>query len=276
MDIKQLLDRPIAYHRAFVPFAGVAGAILLSQALYWHNRTPNKDGWFWKTREEWKEETGLGRKAQEATRDKLKELGIIEEKLQGIPARLFFRVNIEVLTNMLQGYQQGGAQGYQQVGPKGTNKVVPENQPQNEAKNQEPTNTETTTETTKKEINKEKEKVIIPSLQKLSSFIQNAKNSVAPLTSLEQWEMAKELDVPLWIVKETEKSFWEYVEDPKKLKKYTTSYKTIKKWISMRLSKGEVQHCNEVEKMQLESDHPDLVAKRKLVFRLAEEEGIVE
>lgn len=116
--LKKMFDRPIAYHRALVPFAGVTGAVLLSQAIYWSKRLEeDRDGWFYKTRDEWNEETGLTRKEQETARKKLTSLGILEEKLQGIPAQLWFRVNFDVLQTCL-------LESDQQVGTKVTNKEV--------------------------------------------------------------------------------------------------------------------------------------------------------
>lgn len=97
----QLLDRPIAYHRVFVKLGtGCTGAILLSQALYWSNRT-NHDGWFYKTQADWEEETGLTRYEQESARKKLKSLGVLEEIKRGVPCKVYYRVNTEKLNFLL-------------------------------------------------------------------------------------------------------------------------------------------------------------------------------
>jgi hypothetical protein len=91
--IRLLLDRPIAFHRAFVTMSGsVTAALFLSQAVYWQNRM---DGWFWKTQEQWEEETGLTRREQESARNRLKDLGVIREERRGNPAKLFFTVDFE-------------------------------------------------------------------------------------------------------------------------------------------------------------------------------------
>lgn len=104
--IIDLLDRPIAYHRCFVSLTGsVTAAVLLSQAVYWSKRTgAGNDGWFWKTVDEWEEETGLSRYEQETAR---KILGRItpqfwEEDKRGIPRRLWFRLDLEQLEQCLQ------------------------------------------------------------------------------------------------------------------------------------------------------------------------------
>lgn len=94
-NLMHLLDRPIAYQPSFIALgAGVTGAVLLSQLVYWHNRM---DGWFYKTQAEITAETGLTRYEQEGARKKLIAAGVLEEKLQGVPAKLFFRINAEAL-----------------------------------------------------------------------------------------------------------------------------------------------------------------------------------
>jgi hypothetical protein len=86
------LDKPIAFHRVFVEITGsVSAALMMSQAMYWHLRT-NESGWFYKTAKEWQEETGLTRRKQELARAKLRKAGLIEERLSGTPAKLYFRV----------------------------------------------------------------------------------------------------------------------------------------------------------------------------------------
>lgn len=104
----------------------------------------------------------------------------------------------------------------------------------------------------------------------------NSKNSIVLLTDLERWELAKELDVPLWIVKQTDENFWRYIEDPKNRKKYKTSYRTIHKWIDMKLQKGEFQNCSETEKLQLDMQHPDKVREADEIFNWTRKEKIIE
>lgn len=99
-----LFDRPIAFHRSFITLGvGVAGALMLSQAVYWSKRTSNPDGWFYKSREEWEEETGLTRTEQERARKSLCSAGVMVEKRQGVPARLYYRVDQDQLLRALLG-----------------------------------------------------------------------------------------------------------------------------------------------------------------------------
>ena len=55
------------------------------------------NGWFYKTQAEWEKETYLTRYEQEDARKKLRSLGFWEETLEGIPAKLFYRINMGAL-----------------------------------------------------------------------------------------------------------------------------------------------------------------------------------
>lgn len=105
MSILNLLDRPIAYHRPFAAISGsVCGGVFLSQAFYWSQRTSDPDGWFWKTQEQWFDETFMTRYEQEAARKKLVAIGVLEQKRQGLPAKLFYRIDRKALEIKLQSY----------------------------------------------------------------------------------------------------------------------------------------------------------------------------
>ncbi|MHB8253534.1 MAG: hypothetical protein ACYDEV_07505 [Acidiferrobacter sp.] len=102
--LTDLLDRPIAFHRALVPVVGgVLPALMLSQAIYWTKRTSDPDGWFWKTQAEWEKETGMGRREQETARARLRETLFWKEKLRDIPARMFFFIDMDLLMADLMG-----------------------------------------------------------------------------------------------------------------------------------------------------------------------------
>lgn len=96
MDNKELLrhfDRPIAFHRIFVDWTeSVNAALMLSQLVYWSQRTNSESGWVFKTATEWQEETGLSRREQEFARKALRERKLVEEVVCGIPAKLHFRL----------------------------------------------------------------------------------------------------------------------------------------------------------------------------------------
>ena len=103
-NLSDLLDSPVAFHRVFVDIAGsVHGAVFLSQALYWHRRTPaGRGGWFWKTYEEWDQETGLGRRQVNSARAALAAVGVIETKTEGFPRKTWYRLDIAALDARLE------------------------------------------------------------------------------------------------------------------------------------------------------------------------------
>jgi len=108
--LDDLLDRPIAFNPAFKKITGsTVAALMLSQAWYWSKRTSDENGWFFKIGTEWEDETGLSRSEQETARKILKSLGLMEEELRGVPARLYYRVEKEEIYNML-GIQFAGNQ----------------------------------------------------------------------------------------------------------------------------------------------------------------------
>jgi hypothetical protein len=95
--VRVLLRPPIAYHRAFAEIAGDALAgLFLSQAWYWSqtDAARKRDGWFFKTAEEWEAETGLTRRNQETARKLLKAAGFLEDERRGIPPRVWYRLDV--------------------------------------------------------------------------------------------------------------------------------------------------------------------------------------
>jgi len=95
-------SRVVAYHPSFAAIAGgVTAGLFLAQLFYWHDRGSDPDGWIYKTQAEWEEETGLSRWEQETARRRLRERGLVEEKLAGLPARLHYRLDVERLIALL-------------------------------------------------------------------------------------------------------------------------------------------------------------------------------
>ncbi|CAB3805322.1 hypothetical protein LMG28614_06183 [Paraburkholderia ultramafica] len=121
-------------NREVIPFSpaiaraigDVEATVFLCQACYWQSLIgPSK--WFFKlrdaqrdpdgrllppldgTRQSWEWETALSRTRQESARRRLKELGLLEEALKGVPARMYYRVNLDRLTEfLLQNHQLAG------------------------------------------------------------------------------------------------------------------------------------------------------------------------
>lgn len=118
MSVIDFMDRPIAFNRAFVSLGiGINAALMLSQCVYWSTRTSRDDGWFYKTRSEWEEETGLTRREQECARAKLAAKGYLSEKKKGVPCKVHFQLN----TTLLEADLLSLAESAQPVGTKSTN-----------------------------------------------------------------------------------------------------------------------------------------------------------
>lgn len=147
--VLQLLDRPIAFHRCFVPVAeSVAGAVWLSQLVYWSGRGQDKAGWIYKTQQEWKEETGLGRSEQENVRKKLRNKMVLEEKEDGLPCRLFYRLNLDRLSELITSQARADAGADQYAGIQHTRMRKTSKQACGNLANKDDGNQQANTETT--------------------------------------------------------------------------------------------------------------------------------
>ncbi|WP_315128064.1 hypothetical protein [Comamonas antarctica] len=163
------LDRPIAFQRAFVDLgAGITGALMLSQAIYWARRT-TEDCWFYKTVTEWTEETGLSRTEQENARAKLQKLGVLEVVRRGVPAKLYFRVDNDGLLKALEAHPPenkiaGNLQTGSQVSRKPVARKPASKSPRNTQSIKGKTTKETTAETTPENIAPGAEAPVAPML----------------------------------------------------------------------------------------------------------------
>lgn len=185
MNVLKVLDRPIAFQRHFVTLTGsVNAALMLSQAVYWSQRTTLPDGWFYKTQPEWEEETGLTRYEQEGARKILKGTGLLTERLSGVPATVHYRVDAELLQSSL-----------------GKTSKLDCGKPANKSAGKPRTITETTQETTSEtSLPKDKPSVDEPSLLTLfredfDRYYQHKNNAPGPwdakeATRLKRWMQA--------------------------------------------------------------------------------------
>lgn len=91
---------PISFRMEFVPIVGgVLPALMLSYAITLQGQS--EDGWFSLTSKEWSQVTGISQDEQASARRKLRESGCWDERLSGLPARLYYHVNITELINRL-------------------------------------------------------------------------------------------------------------------------------------------------------------------------------
>ena len=97
-----LLDKPIAFQRSFLKIMNVNCALFLSQCVHWQKYTKDEfDGWFCRTIDQFKEETGLSRKEQDAVKKVLISKGIISTERRGAPAKLWITINTDTLYQLL-------------------------------------------------------------------------------------------------------------------------------------------------------------------------------
>lgn len=109
--VTSLLQRPIAFNPIFADITNsILAGLFLSQLFYWSSgRVPEldsdgtpRDGWFFKTADEWFDETRLTRYEQQAARKILVAKKLLEEKRKGIPSKLWFRLDWDVLLGLLE------------------------------------------------------------------------------------------------------------------------------------------------------------------------------
>ena len=90
------IGQAVAYYPNLTKKLGsVNASILLSQFIYWHDKTEHPLG-VYKTQSEIQAETGLSRKEQETGRKVLRELGLITETYKRTEHKLYFLFHPEV------------------------------------------------------------------------------------------------------------------------------------------------------------------------------------
>ncbi len=113
--IRLMNEKPIAFNKHYVFLGcGINGAVMLSQLVYWADKSKDPNGWIYKTGKEWTDETGLTRREQDTARKNLRELGFIEEHKHGVPCKVHFKVNQPALYQALIELAQK-RQGYAQI-----------------------------------------------------------------------------------------------------------------------------------------------------------------
>ena len=106
--LSKALVRPVAFYPVLAGLCGsIAAGVILSQAVYWSERTTLPGEWFYKAAREWQQETGLTRHQQESARRLLREQPFWQEKLQGVPATLHFRLDREGLFLAISQFSEG-------------------------------------------------------------------------------------------------------------------------------------------------------------------------
>ena len=102
-------ERFVAYYPSLADLSGSPkAALMLGHAMYMTRvvmeKQPNRGGWFWKTAKEWRKVTGLSAREIETARKVLLKDGIMQESRRGMPAKLWFRVDLDRLSLKLCQY----------------------------------------------------------------------------------------------------------------------------------------------------------------------------
>jgi hypothetical protein len=87
-----------------VALLSLAGGCIEGVVLSWaieRQKTAGPGGWWSHTLSEWKEDLSLTRRQIERSRQRLRDLGVLEEVRRGIPARLFYRVDTDRVDDLL-------------------------------------------------------------------------------------------------------------------------------------------------------------------------------
>ena len=98
-------DNYIVVNKQLARAFGLEEALILgelaSEMEYWQRRGELKDGYFYSTIENVKESTTLSDKRQRSALNTLKDAGIIDVKLAGLPAKRYIRINEKQLAAIL-------------------------------------------------------------------------------------------------------------------------------------------------------------------------------
>ena len=105
---KQLLMSSNYYtlNKQIVKELGIESAFLLTILIEASDGLADEEGWFYQTIEKIGELTGIGRHKQDKIIKKLIELKILEQKNKGVPCKRYFKVNYEMIENLVFQNQQ--------------------------------------------------------------------------------------------------------------------------------------------------------------------------
>jgi len=110
-------------------------AILASELLVWSRRLGDPQAWFFQQQGRFETQTGLGADAQRKAVRLLVRLGVLETTRRGVPARLYYRVDLHRLAALLlqDGQAVSVTDHYRQQDNDHGLKLDPEHGPQHDA-----------------------------------------------------------------------------------------------------------------------------------------------
>lgn len=99
--VKQLLmsSNYWTLNKDVVKMFGIETAFMLTNLAEAESMMSDEEGWFYQTHETVESITGLTRHKQDVAIDKLEKAGILHKQVRGIPAKRYFKLDYEALTN---------------------------------------------------------------------------------------------------------------------------------------------------------------------------------
>ena len=128
---KQLLMSSNYYtlNKQIVKEIGIESAFLLTILIEASDGLADEEGWFYQTIEKIGELTGIGRHKQDKIIKELIELKILAQKNKGVPCKRYFKVNYEMIENLVFQNQQSSLSENDKLDcPKKTNYFVENSQ----------------------------------------------------------------------------------------------------------------------------------------------------
>lgn len=101
-ELLSMSASPIAYYAALSRASGSVTAGVMLSWLIQQVEDGDPLRWIPGAAAKLEEETGLTRREQETARRQLRERRFIEERLAGIPATLYYRVNLDVVAKVVR------------------------------------------------------------------------------------------------------------------------------------------------------------------------------
>lgn len=203
MGILQLIANRnyITLNKDLIKLVGLEEAILLGELAseydYWEKQDALEDGYFYTTIENVQNNTTLSDYQQRRILKKLQEVGLVDVKVRGIPAKRYIKINEEqvielfdsqLLKNLISSSQKIKELDVKKL--KGNNNINNKNNNKNKNKN-------------KNNIIREKPKFIPPSLDEVREYCISRNNNVDAKTFFDyyeagEWKDAKGNKVKNW------------------------------------------------------------------------------
>jgi len=116
-DVFTGIGRPVVYYPSLNAITGgVAATVFLANLFQWSGTQRDPNGWIFKTQEEIEVETGLSRREQETARKQLRTATLLKEERRGVPARLYYLIQVETLNAAWEAFLANKDGGMRQTG----------------------------------------------------------------------------------------------------------------------------------------------------------------